>query len=58
MLAVTPEGRPVTSKETVGVGSLPGTTLIVKVVLSPARKDAELAGVVPAQTTHIYRRRG
>ena len=42
---VAPEGRPVTKKEMVGAGSLPGMLLMVKVVLEPPRTEAEALGV-------------
>ena len=44
-LGVTPAGSPLVVKDTVGLGSLPGTTLIVKFALFPPRTDAALEGV-------------
>ena len=44
-LGFAPDGSPFTVNETAGLGSLPGTTLIVKLVLLPPRTEAEVVGL-------------
>jgi hypothetical protein len=41
---VVPEGSPPTLNETLGLGSVPGITLMVKLVLLPARRAADVDG--------------